>query len=129
MLGRSVCPRQIVRGIDQSDVRERLRKVSDLASGSGIIFFCQQSNIVAQAQQPLKHRPSVFIATLQDVIVGKPKAASKKGAFVPGQTVDFALGILARHKAIPQQKVFDGRHGSHDPGVISWQEADQRQEQ
>ena len=99
-------------------------EVSDLASGSRIIFFCEQSNIVAQAQQPLKHRPSVFIATLQDVIVGKPKAASKEGAFVPGQTVNFALGIVARDKAIPQQKLFDGPHGSHDPGVISWQEAD-----
>jgi hypothetical protein len=124
MLGRSVSPRQVVRGIDQSDVRERLRKVSDLASGSGIIFFCQQPDIVAQAQQPLKHRPSVFIATLQDVIVGKPKAASKEGAFVPGQTVDFALGIVAGDKAILEQKLFDSPHGSHDPRVISWQEPD-----
>jgi hypothetical protein len=47
MLGRPVSPRQVVRGINQGDVRERLGKVSDLAFGSRS-YSCQQSNIVAQ---------------------------------------------------------------------------------
>src|SRR5205085_1609539 len=119
MLSWSITPRQVMRRIDQSDVRERLREIADLPAGSRVVFLRQQSNIVAQVEKPLEHQPGVGIPALQDVVIGEPEAASEEGPFVAGQAVDSALGIVARDKAIPQQKLLYGSHRADDAEVIS----------
>jgi hypothetical protein len=62
-------------------MRERLRL-------TGVWLGRSRCNQHRCATEQPKHRPSVVVSTLQDVIVGEPKAASQEGAFVPGQTVD-----------------------------------------
>jgi hypothetical protein len=64
-----------MRRIDQRDMRERLREIADLPAGSRVVFLRQQSEIVAQIEKPLEHRPRVGITSLQDIIVGEPEAS------------------------------------------------------
>ena len=54
LLGRFVGAAEIVRGIDQRDVRESLRKIADLPLLVDVIFFRQQSKVVAEREQPLE---------------------------------------------------------------------------
>jgi hypothetical protein len=129
MLGWSISPCQIVGCVNQSDVRERLREIANLPSGSRVVFLRQQPDIVAQFEKPLEHPPRVGIPALQDVVVGKPKTAGEEGTFVSGQAVNCALCIVPRDKTIPQQVFLNGGYRAYDPGVVSRQEADQRRQQ
>src|SRR5258708_32280003 len=47
---------QVERGIDQRDMRERLREIAELASQPRIVFLGQQAAVVGQGQQPLAQR-------------------------------------------------------------------------
>jgi hypothetical protein len=93
MLGWPVCTRQVMRRIDQRDMREGLREIADLPAGSRVVFLRQQSKIVAQIEKPLEHPPRVGIPPLQDIIVGEPEAASKERSFTPGKP-STALSVL-----------------------------------
>src|SRR5689334_6900717 len=74
-----------MRGVDQGDMREGLRIVAHLPPCPWIVFFGEQTDIVAQRQQPLEQRAGVVVPALQDVVVGVPKAAGNKRPFVTGQ--------------------------------------------
>ena len=45
---------KVVGCVDQRQMRKRLRKVAKLPSGGGVVFFRQQSDVVAQRQEPLE---------------------------------------------------------------------------
>src|ERR1039458_8018724 len=53
---------QIEGRVDQCDVREGLREVSDQAFPLDVVFLREQAEIVAQSQQPLEERPRVLEA-------------------------------------------------------------------
>src|SRR5438046_3044794 len=67
-------------GVDQPHVRERLRKVADLAPALWIVFFREQPHVVAQRQQPFEDRPGIVMPAEQHVVVGQPETAREKGA-------------------------------------------------
>src|SRR2546423_6894816 len=98
MLGWPVCTRQVMRRIDQRDMREGLREIADLPAGSRVVFLRQQSEIVPQVEKPFEHRPRVGIPALQDVVVGQPKTASEERSFIPRQSVNSTLGVVTRNK-------------------------------
>src|SRR5438270_10021687 len=75
MLRGSVGPTQIMRGVDQCDMRESLRVVSHLPPCRWIVFFGEQTEIVAQREQPIEQCAGVIVPALQNVVVGEPKAA------------------------------------------------------
>lgn len=54
VLGRAVGPGQIVRGIDQRDMREGLRIVANLPPRLRIVLLGKEADIVAQLEQPLE---------------------------------------------------------------------------
>ena len=74
-----------MRGVDQGNMREGLRVVAHLPPCPRIVFFGEQTDIVAQRKQPLEQRPSVIMPTLQDVIVGEPETAGNKCTSSPGR--------------------------------------------
>ena len=90
-------------GIDQSDVRERLREITYQLFGGGIVFLRQQSDVVAERQQPLKEPAGFFAAPLQDHGIGKPKTAGEKCPLT------FARNsrLIAQHQSVPGQPAFD----------------------
>src|SRR5271166_4456875 len=51
LFGGSLAARQIEGGVDQGDVRERLREVPELAPQAGIIFLGQEADIVLKGQE------------------------------------------------------------------------------
>jgi hypothetical protein len=42
--------RQIVGRIDQTDVRESLRKIAELAAPDGVVFFGEQADVVSETE-------------------------------------------------------------------------------
>ena len=53
--------RQVACGVDQSDVGERLREIAHQASRPGVVFLCQEANVVAQFQQALEEPEGVVV--------------------------------------------------------------------
>ena len=82
MLGGSIRAREVVRRVYQSDLREGLREIADLAAGARVVFLRQQSDIVAQLEEALEHGPRIRISALQNVIVGEPETAGKERALI-----------------------------------------------
>ena len=78
---------EVVSTVDECEMRERLRKVSQLALFSGIVFFRQKADIVAQRKQVLEKRTRFVDPALQDVVVNHPKTTGEKGSFVPHQAI------------------------------------------
>src|SRR5262249_60874613 len=66
---------------NQSEMRKRLRKITDLPLRLRVVFFRKQADIVANRQQTLEQGGCFGVAVLQRVIVGKPKAAREKYPF------------------------------------------------
>ena len=56
LLGRLLRRAEIMRGVDQRDVRQRLREIAGLAAGSRIVLLGQQAEIVGQTEEPLEQR-------------------------------------------------------------------------
>ena len=74
-----------MRGVDQGDMREGLRVVAHLPPRPRIVFFGEQTDIVAQREQPLEQYAGVVVPALQDVVVGEPETAGNKRPFITGQ--------------------------------------------
>jgi len=49
-------------GVDQGNVRKGLREIAYLALGDRIVLFCEQSQIIAQRQKPLKKFAGIALA-------------------------------------------------------------------
>src|SRR5690242_527079 len=66
---------EVERGIDERDVREGLREISDLSFDARIVLLGEQSDIIAQCEKVLEHPARVLMPAEQHVIVGEPEAA------------------------------------------------------
>jgi hypothetical protein len=64
---RSAVARQVVRSVDESDVRQRLREVAEHAARTRVIFLGEQADVVAQREQPLEQPSRIFTALEQHV--------------------------------------------------------------
>src|SRR5256885_16952801 len=110
-------------------MRESLRKVAHLALQPGVVFFAEQTEIVAQREQPIDHVLRLGMPALPLPRVSQPETAGEKDAFTRRQTICAALGAVSRNKAIDQQLAFDRRDGATDARVIDGQESDMRNQQ
>jgi len=88
VLGGPAAPREIGRGVDQPDVRERLRKVAQEAPSARIVLLGQKANVVADVEKALEECPRLGLLALQGEIIGQPEAAREKGALARGQPVE-----------------------------------------
>src|SRR5689334_5885673 len=129
LLGGSLSPGQVVGGVDQGDVREGLRKISDLAREARVEFLGEQSDIVAQRQQTLEELARLVDAPQQGIVVGQPKAAGEKGTFPGRQAVLDLSGVVAHDKTVNEKALLDCLDGSDDARVGRWKEPDEREEQ
>jgi hypothetical protein len=80
-----------MRCVDEGQVRKGLREVAQLPSCDRIVFFCEQTDVVAIGQEPIEESLCFFDAALQNIVVGQPKAASEEGAFTGGEPSTVAL--------------------------------------
>ena len=56
---------EVVRRVDERDVRERLREVADEALCLGIVLLGQQPDVVSQAKQSLEQLTGIVRATAE----------------------------------------------------------------
>ena len=88
---------QAQRRSDESKMRECLREIAKLPLRLRIIFFRQQTNIVAQREQALEQGACFGIPMLQLVVGSKPEAAREKHALSRRQAVDVRLGSIPQY--------------------------------
>src|SRR3984893_5212692 len=110
-------------------MRERLRKISEQPPGAGVVFFRQQTDIVAERQQALEKSACLPVAVLQRVVVSEPETAGEEYAFSWRQTIDSCAGAIAHHEAIHHQFMLDRRDGAAYSRIIRREEAYDRQQQ
>src|SRR4029077_8252323 len=71
----------------QRDVRESLRKISQLTLCARIVLFREKSKIVTHIEQPLEQFECFFLAAEQVPAISQPKRARKKYSFVARQSI------------------------------------------
>src|SRR5580698_9425302 len=71
-------PREVVNGVDQKDMREGLREISQLALAARIVFLREQTNVVAQRQQPIEDLVRLIVAAQHREVIDQPKGARQK---------------------------------------------------
>ena len=69
------------RGLDECQVRERLGKVAELHPSPRIIFFAQESEIVAQTKQAIEQRLGFVQPALHSENFDQPERAGQEDAF------------------------------------------------
>src|SRR3984893_929031 len=117
VLGWPLASRQIESGVDERDVREGLREVTELTSEAWIVFLRQKADIVAQGQQALEQLAGLTDTPLQDEIVGKPKAAREKRPLAGRQSVGNLPGVVATDEPANEEAALDCRDGSDEAWV------------
>src|SRR5260370_8507402 len=80
-VGRLLGHAEVMSGVDQCDMRQRLREIAGLTRHTGIELLRQQAEIVRDRDHALEQRLRLGGLTGQYVGVGKPKAAGEKRAF------------------------------------------------
>src|SRR5438093_4385009 len=76
------------RRLDQREVRERLRKVAELAPGDGVVLLGEEADVVAQVEQTLEELAGFLVAPLERQHGGEPERTRKEDAFAAGEAVD-----------------------------------------
>src|SRR3546814_15407414 len=84
LLGRTAAAAQVVAGVDQADMRERLREVAELAAEPRVVLLGEQAEVVAQCEQALEQRLGVAPAADHGVGVGRSeeRLVGKEGQYV-----------------------------------------------
>ena len=100
ILGRTGNPCEIQGGIDQPDVAERLRKITEHSPPQGIVFLGQQADIVAESAQPFEQTPCVVVTAEQNEDVGEPEAAGEERPFAGRQTVVSGARVIPQHETV-----------------------------
>src|SRR5262245_38967983 len=75
----------------QRDVRESLRKISELTIAAWIVLFRKQSEIVAKIKQALEQLPRLFFAAEEVQTIGQPKRTGQEYSLVAGQSINTAF--------------------------------------
>src|SRR6185312_10679692 len=78
LLGRPLRRTEIVRGVDQRDVRQRLREIAGLALGRHIVLLGQQAEIVGDRDHAGKQLLRVSELARQHVGIGEPERAGEE---------------------------------------------------
>ena len=106
-----------------------MRKVADQPTRSRIIFFAQQTDVIAKADQALEQVDRVRSAILHHINVRKPEAAGEKRAFSGWQSVYVAIRIVTHHQSVDQQVTLDRSDRTAHTFIIDREETDSRQQQ
>src|ERR1041384_304781 len=104
---RAAAAAQVAGGIDETDVRKCLRKVSDQAPAFAVVFFRAQPDIVADREQPLEYLPGFRVPPLEREIVGEPEGAGDECAFAGRKTVNLRRFGVAVDEAAVHEPLFD----------------------
>src|SRR5689334_18027638 len=95
------------RRVDNFDMRESLRKITEQPARTRIVFFGHQSEIVAERQQLLEQLYRIVAPSDQSETVCQPEAACEKHPFAAGQPVETGARRIAQNKTVADQLALD----------------------
>ena len=114
----------VIRGVDECDMCQRLREVSGLTAYGRVVLLSKQSDIIGNIGDAFEEFARLVNVAQHDMRIGEPKGASKKCAFDRLQLVRAPLArIVTKHEAVPHQMRFDCGDGAFDPRIVDSQEA------
>src|SRR5690349_19579271 len=120
---------KIMRRIDQRNVRECLREISDQALFRRVVFLRKQPEIVAQFQQSLEQPLGLLLSAEQIIGVREPEAAGEEDTLTGRQAVVGGGRLIAPYEAIDEEIAFDRCYRAAHPLVVGWEKANRRNEQ
>src|SRR5215472_257514 len=104
-------------GVDQSQVRETLWKISKLPAGDWVVLFSEQPEVIPDREQPLEQFLRFLHSPLEGVIVGQPEAASHERALVTREAVESEFSGISSNEAAAQQLLFNRAHCRYHTGI------------
>src|SRR4051794_25114465 len=87
----AVVVRQVVRRVDETDVREGLREVAQLPPRRRVVLLGEQAEIVRDAEQFLEQRARFVVSLEHQQRVDEPERARQEDAFAADEAVDGVL--------------------------------------
>ena len=132
ILGRAGTPSaQIGGGVDQADVRERLREVADQPAAPVGSYSSESSpTSLRSASSRSKMPPRVVVAAQQGEVVGQPEGAGQERPFARRQAVDGRVGRVAVDEPVASSGARSiASTVPRTRGSLGRQEADQRDHQ
>ena len=93
---------------------ERLREVAEHPASRGVVLLRQQTDVVAQHQQPFEKGSRFLTATDQGQVVGQPERAHEEHAFLAGQTIVGVSRVVTPHEAVFGEFLLDGIERADD---------------
>jgi len=120
---------QVHQGVDERQVGEGLREVSEVPAGVRFYLLGVEQQRACQGQQLLAQGAGP--GELADVSEGRyqPERADREGPFLAFGAVIGFLDAVAQHEVVFGELVGDGQYGCPDALVIGGQESDQRYQQ
>src|SRR3546814_647506 len=94
---------EVVRGVDERDVREGLGEVAELVAAVRVVLLGEQADVVADRQQVLEPGERVLAPADQRQRVAEPEAAREKRALARRQAVRDRVRAIAQHEAVHGQ--------------------------
>ena len=119
-------------GLDDADVRERLREVPEEAAALGVVLLGDQAEVVPQREQPLEERDRLVLPALLSEHCGEPERAGEEHALAGREAVDVGVllvGAVALDEAAAHELLLDRAYGADDALVLRRQEADERDQE
>jgi hypothetical protein len=120
---------EIMRGVDQRDVRQRLREIAGLPAGAGVEFLRQQAEIVGDRHDTVEHDLRLVDITGQHISVGEPQAAGQERALDRLGLVRHLARVVAQHEPVAHHVPLDRIDRAADARIGRPQEADRGQQQ
>jgi hypothetical protein len=89
-------------GLDEGQVGERLGKVAELHPGLRIVFFAQESEVIAQSEQAIEQCLGFVQLALQCEDLDQPERAGQEDPFTRRQPIDrlLLLTSVAKQKSV-----------------------------
>ena len=101
-------------GVDEREVRERLREVPEVAPGSRVDLLRVEQQRAREAQHPLAQLAGQRRLADLGERAHEPERADRERPLLAGQAVVGLLDLVAQHEAVDGQLVGDGHHGRAD---------------
>ena len=114
------------RGLDQREVRERLREVPEVPAGVGVELLGVEPERRRDPEQPL-HQVAGALLLADDRERGhEPERADEERPLLAGQAVVGLVGAVAQDEPVLGQLVVDRQDARAQPLVVARQEAEDR---
>src|ERR1041385_4510886 len=87
MVRRPLGAGEVLGGVDERHVGERLREVPHQATGLGVELLREEPHVVPEGEEPPEDRLRVLESPLLNQVVGEPEGAGEEGALPRGKAI------------------------------------------